>query len=121
MRTKVRVGNAFCMCHGHYVRRAEDGTLVSELGRHDGARTYIERRVLLDDEPLAEKAKALFRLHSEETPIEEKVAILKKYGEEYRTFSWRGITSNFVGDTTLDGKVVSPGDAVFFNEDLFCK
>lgn len=118
MKTKVRVGNARCMCHGHHVRKADDGQLVSEFGVHDGNRTYIERTVLKESDPLYQKATALFRLHNEEIGTQEKIEILRLYGRPFRTFVSGRIKSAYIGDVTVDGRTVAADEKIFISGDL---
>ncbi|NTW75307.1 MAG: hypothetical protein HGB34_00155 [Candidatus Moranbacteria bacterium] len=106
---RVRVGNARCVCHGHYVARSASG-FVSEFGVHDGARTYIKKNPVDPDSELYSQADALFRLWNENISTAEAVDILRKHGDTmFHTF----VGSNFVGRRTVDGLTVVLGDYVF--------
>lgn len=121
MLNKVRVGNARCMCHGHYVRRGKHGNLTSEFGIHDGNRTYIEKTPLKKGDVLYKKAKALFRLHDESLSVEEQKKILKEYGFYFMTFTHGIIKSGHIGRTTVDGHIVGPDEGVYHHGDFCCK
>ncbi|RJQ32812.1 MAG: hypothetical protein C4589_00325 [Peptococcaceae bacterium] len=120
-KNKVRVGNARCMCHGHYVSRNEARELTSEFGTHDGGHTYIEKSPIIKGDLLYNKAIALFELHDGGVPVDRQLAILREYGEPFKTFTIGNIESNFIGHATVDGKIVEVGDKIYHNGGLIAK